>query len=319
MVRFMQKSQVIRLICFISLILLSYGTDIYAEENLPPIPSGSDFLDQIDLETYPSLPPPMQAPLLRWDFSGDKVYPFDFSQKIIMENEMDDMSGNENRQTSTQRMEGYGKLSLKSEGNNVARFVLEDLTMSMEISVPDSDEPKVMKSQAPPMVIQGIKEDGSMKLGNSAQELLFKTLFPMPPTPLKIGEAVSVPAQMPFNAMGSLLYVTGNSEIKLADYVQINGKTCAKLKTEIDISTLNVPEEMKGNYKCQVKGRSIFYFNIEDRHFMSGRVAMLMSIRVEAPTPKMDFPQEMNKGDVPETIKMAMDSDNYISVDYISN
>lgn len=79
MLRFMQKSQVIRLICFISLALLSYGTDIYAEENLPPIPSGSDFLDQIDLEAYPSLPPPRKAPLLRWDFSGDKVYPFDFS------------------------------------------------------------------------------------------------------------------------------------------------------------------------------------------------------------------------------------------------
>jgi hypothetical protein len=119
--------------------------------------------------------------------------------------------------------------------------------------------------------------------------------------------------------MGSLLHVTGNSEIKLADYVQINGKTCAKLKTEIDISTLNVPEEMKGNYKCQVKGRSIFYFNIEDRHFMSGRVAMLMSMRVEALTPKMDFPQEINKGSVPETVKMAMDSDNFLSVEYIGN
>jgi hypothetical protein len=319
MVHFMQKSQVIRLICFISLALLFYGTDMYAEENLPPIPSGSDFLDQIDLETYPSFPSPQQTPLLRWDFSGDKVYPFDFSQKMIMKNEMDSMSGNENRQVTTQNMEGYGKLSLKSEGNNIARFVLEDLTVNIQISVPDSNEPKVMKSQAPPIVIQGIKEDGSMKLGNSAQELLLKTLFPLPPTPLKIGESVSIPAQMPFNAMGSLLHVTGNSEIKLAGYVQINGKTCAKLQTEIDISTLNVPEEIQGSYKCQVKGRSIFYFNIEDRHFMSGRVAMLMSIRVEAPTPKMDFPQETDKGSVPEILKMAMDSDNYISVDYISN
>lgn len=319
MFRFMPKSQLTLLICCTCLTLLFYGSDIYAEENLPPIPSGSDFLDQIDSEVYSSLSSPEKAPLLRWDFSGNKVYPFDFSQKIIMKNEMDDMFGNETRQPSTQNMEGYGKLSLKSEGNNVARFVLEDLTMSMEIDIPDSDESKVMKSQAPPIVIQGIKEDGSMKLGNSSQELLFKTLFPLPPNPLTIGESVSVPAQMPFNVMGSLLHVTGNSKIKLVDYVQINGKTCAKLQTEIDISTLNVPEELKGNYKCQVKGRSMFYFNIEDRHFMSGRVAMLMSMRVEAPTPKMGFPQEMNKGDVPETIKMAMDSDNFLSVEYIGD
>jgi hypothetical protein len=126
MFRFMPKSQLTLLICCTCLTLLFYGSDIYAEENLPPIPSGSDFLDQIDSEVYSSLSSPEKAPLLRWDFSGNKVYPFDFSQKIIMKNEMDDMFGNETRQASTQSMEGYGKLSLKSEGNNVARFVLED-------------------------------------------------------------------------------------------------------------------------------------------------------------------------------------------------
>ncbi len=153
----------------------------------------------------------------------------------------------------------YGKLSLKSERNNIARLVLEDLTMNIEMNVPGKDETKFMKSQAPPMVIQGIKEDGSMKLGYSYQELLLKTLFPIPQHPLKIGDSVSIPAQMPFNAMGSLVHVTGTSQIKLVDYVQIDGKTCTKLKTAIDISTLNVPLEMEGNYKCQVKGSSIFF------------------------------------------------------------
>lgn len=315
----MQKSKSIRLIFIISLLLLYYVTDIYAGGDLAPIPLGSVFLDQIDLENYPSLPSPEQALLLRWDFSGDKVYPFDFLQKTIVKNEMDDLSGAENRHVSEQNMENYGELSLKSEGNNIARLVLEDLTMNIEMSIPGKDEPKVIKSQAPAMVIQGIKEDGSMKLGYSSQELLLKTLFPIPPTPLKIGDSVSIPAQMPFNAMGSLLHVTGTSKIKLVDYVQIAGKNCAKLKTAIDISTLNVPLEMEGNYKCQVKGSSIFYFNLDNRHFMSGRVALLMSMRVEAPTPKIEFPQEINKENIPKMINMAMDSDNFLSVEYIGN
>ena len=236
-----------------------------------------------------------------------------------MSSEMGDMFGDGTGQVSTQNMEGYGKLSLKSEGNNIARLVIEDLTLSMEINSPSINEPKVMKQQSPPMIIQGIKEDGSMKLGDSSQELLLKTLFPLPSTPLKIGESVTVPSQMPFNAMGSLLYATGNSTIKLVDYVQINGRTCAKLKTEINIANLNVPEEMEGTYKCQVKGSSIFYFNIEERYFMSGRVAMLISMRVEAPIPKMEFSQETNKGSIPETITMVMDSDNFLSVEYIGN
>ena len=136
-----------------------------------------------------------------------------------------------------------------------------------------------------------------------------------------MGESVSIPAQMPFNAMGSLLQVTGHLETRLADYVLIDGKTCAKLETDIDISTLNPPEELEGDYRCQVKGKSVFYFNIEGRHFMSGKVAMLMSMRIEAPAPSVDFSDDTDTDTEkrPSMIKMAMDSDNFISVDYIGN
>lgn len=314
-----QKNQAFGLICLISLALFYPPADSCAEEKLPPMPSGSYFGDQIDLESYPSIPAPENAPLIRWDFSDNKVYPFDFVQKIIAQNEMDDMSDKEKRHVSEQNVECHGKLSLKSEGNNIARMVIEDLTMNVEIDIQDNEDPKVMKSKAPPVVMQGIKEDGSMEIGNSSQELLFKTLFPIPPSPLKIGESVSIPAQMPFNAMGSLLHVSGKSRIKVVDYVQISGKTCVKLETAIDISTLKVPEEMEGNYGCKLKGNSVFYFNLEDRHFMSGRVALFMSTRIEAPALAMEPAQEIDKEKMPEMIRMAMDSDNFLSVEYIGN
>lgn len=266
-----------------------------------------------------SMPDPKEAPLLRWDFSEDHVYPYDFHQDTVTEHQIDDGFGSFQGQTNTQQMESNGRLSLKSEGNHIARFVLENLTVSMEIDLSDSGEPQTMTSQAPPFVIQGIKEDGRMQLGNSPQELLLRTLFPIPPEPLAMGESVSIPAQMPFNAMGSLLQVTGHLETRLANYVLIDGKTCAKLETDIDISTLNPPEELEGDYRCQVKGKSVFYFNIEDRHFMSGKVAMLMSMRIEAPAPSVDFSGESDTDKMPSMIRMAMDSDNFISVDYIGN
>ena len=307
-----------RLLLCVTFIFLSHGANIYAGGDLPPIPSGSAFLDQVDPNIYPSLSSPDKAPLLRWDFSGAVVYPYNFSQTMIMKSKTDDMFGNGKGRVGSQYMEGYGILSLKSERNNVARLVIEGLTVRTQIKNPASNEPKVMNQQAPPIIIQGIKEDGSMNLENSSQDLLLKTLFPLPPSPLKIGESVSVPAKMPFNAMGSLLYVTGDSIIELLDYVQISGKTCAKLKTDIDLSTLKIPEEMEGHYNCHLKGQSIFYFNLEDRHFISGRVALLMSIRVEAPIPQMDFPQDHNKISIPETITMAMDSDNFLDLIYLT-
>jgi hypothetical protein len=292
---------------------------IIAGESLPLPNGGSTFLDQLEIDSYPSLPSPNEAALFRWDFSGKQVYQYEFSQLVLVTSEIGNMHGNEASKASHQSIQGDGKLSLKSEGNKSARLVLENLTMSMEVEIPESDEPQIIQSQAPPIVIQGVQEDGSMKLGNSGQEILLKTLFPIPPKPLKVGQSVSVPAEMPFNVMGSLLHVKGKTDIKLSDYVQVNGKTCAKLETEIDISTLNVPVELKGEYQCQIKGRSIFFFNVEDKHFVAGRVAMLMSMHVEAPIPKMNFPKETEGIDIPETFKMSMDSDNFLSVNYAEN
>jgi hypothetical protein len=42
-------------------------------------------------------------------------------------------------------------------------------------------------------------------------------------------------------------------------------------------------------------------------------------MRVVAPTPKMNFPKSQAGNNTPETIKMAMDSDNLLSVKYIGN
>jgi len=288
-----------------------------AEGNLPSISEISSFSDKIDLENYPSLPPPEKAKFIRWDFTEGKVYPYDFRQETVVTNEIHDMFTTEGAQTNSHTMEGKGRVSLKSEQNRVARLVMDNLTLNVSFKRSDSDKRDTKQIQPPPMVIQGIKEDGRMEIGNSSQELLIKTLFPIPPIPLELGESVSIPTSMPFNAMGSLLHVNGSSEIKFADWVVITGQTCAKLETEIDISDLQVPAELKGEYACSVKGKSVFYFNVESRNFMSGKVALLMSIHVVAPTPRMNFPRETNGKDLPETVKMAMDSDNYISVEYL--
>jgi len=304
-------------LCVSGLLLVWLSSIASADGNLPSIPERSSFSDKIDLENYPSLPPPEKAQLMRWDFSEGNVYPYDFRQQTVVSNEMQDMFATEGAQRNSHSMEGNGRVSLKSEQNRVARLVMDNLVLTIHFKRSNGEGTDTKQMQSPPMVIQGIKEDGRMEIGNSSQELLIKTLFPIPPTPLELGQSVPIPASMPFNAMGSLLHVNGSSEIKFADWVVINGQACAKLETDIDISDLNVPAELKGDYACSVKGRSIFYFNVENRNFMSGRIALLISMRMVAPSPRMNFPGENNGKELPETIKMAMDSDNYISVEYL--
>ena len=175
---------------FLSIVLTAYDNDCHAGEYLDPMPSVSSFEDQIEMGNEASMSEPKEAPLLRWDFSEDHVYPYGFHQDTVTEHQIDDGFGSFQGQRKTQQMESNGRLSLKSEGNQIARFVLENLTVSMEIDLSDSGEPQTMTSQAPPFVIQGIKEDGKMQLGNSPQELLLRTLFPIPPEPLTMGESV---------------------------------------------------------------------------------------------------------------------------------
>ncbi|MFP4446329.1 MAG: hypothetical protein ACLFPD_08800 [Desulfosudaceae bacterium] len=281
------------------------------EKDLPALPEGSAYLEQIEPEQYPPAAAPAEAPLLRWDFAADRVYPYDFAQQVVMQSRLGGMFAREEGGGSTQKMTGRGNLSLKSEGDHTARLVLEDLTMRVEMDLPNQKDPEVMENAAPPMVIQGIGEDGDMAVGNSSQRLLIKMLFLLPPEPLQPGESVSVPGRMPFNVMGSVLHVTGSSDITLGGYVDLDGRTCARLITNIDISQLDVPEEMEGTYACRVRGESVFYFDVEDRHFVAGRLALLMSIRADAP-----LPGEADADEAPRRMTMAMDSDNLLTVDY---
>jgi hypothetical protein len=209
-------------------------------------------------------------------------------------------------------MTAKGLLLIKSQGDSTAELVLKDIKTSMKMDVGE-DEPKTMEQKMPPLVVQGMKEDGSGSFGNSSQDMLLKMLFPLPPKPTKVGESVDVPAQMPFNAMGSILQVTGRSRITLNRYVKIGDRPCAQLDVDTDISKIKVPTELKGEYKCSTKGKSVFYFDIANRTFVSGTIAMIMQFSIDAPTPQMNIPGE-DTSDIPKRSKMSMVSDNLIKV-----
>ena len=143
--------------------------------------------------------------------------------------------------------------------------------------------------------------------------MLLKMLFPLPSKPIKIGESVDVPAQIPFNAMGSLLQVTGHSRITLTQFVKIGGRTCAQLDVDIDISQIEVPTELKGEYKCSSRGASIFFFDIDSRSFVSGTIALIMQFSINTEMPQVKISGD-NVPDMPRRSKMSMMSDNLIRV-----
>jgi hypothetical protein len=158
-----------------------------------------------------------------------------------------------------------------------------------------------MRQKMPTMVLQGMTEDSRIPGAAASQNEFIKLLFPLPQEDLAIGESSKVPGKMPFNAYGSLLWVEGNTTLTLQDYVMIDNHVCAKFDMMIDISKLDVPEELKGEYRCSTKGVGVLYFNTEDRCFQSGEMALIMSARTDA-----EVPSPFGK------MRMSMDSDNFL-------
>jgi len=271
----------------------------------------SQFLKELEIESYRDAEALETPPVFQWNFSKKQIYSYTYEQKVRNKTNMDAFS--KTSQDTEQTMTGKGELLIKSQGDHTANLVLKDMKMKMEMNLSEEGGPKTMEQTAPQMVIQGMKEDGSLSLCNSSQEMLLRMLFPLPSKGLKVGESVDVPAYMPFNAMGSLLQVKGRSRITLTKYVKIGGHTCAQFDTDIDISELNLPSELKGDYSCSEKGASRFYFDIAKRRFISGSIAIMMQFSIDAPMPQMRVGGEKTP-DMPKRAQMSMVSDNLIRV-----
>jgi len=52
---------------------------------------------------------------------------------------------------------------------------------------------------------------------------------------------------------------------------------------------------MESKYLSIAKGKSVFYFDLENRKFIAGKLALLLAIDIEAKSPKMKFSDEKEK------------------------
>lgn len=288
-----------------------------AATSKPASPVKSKYLARIDKDKYPPAKVPAAAPLLRWNFSGETVYAYDYLQLVDNNSRMGGPMG---PMTTTQNLHGSGMLLMQSRGDRTGAMVLKDMLISAKVSMNapgQASQPQVMKQKMPPVVMQGFKEDGTMTASARGvqQEALMRLLFPLPPKPLKVGESVAIPVSIPFNASGTVLPVKGSCKVTLAGYVSRDGRTCARLVSDIDVSDLKVPKEMPGKYRFVTRGKGIMYFDLRQRCFASSALAVTMELSVEAPTP---IPPAAAKDPrlpaMPARLKMNMAADNLIRV-----
>jgi len=275
-------------------------------------PARSQFADKLNHFKYQEIRAPDITPLFRWDFSGNAVHRYAFSQEVRVETDMGANTGKAPG-TANQHMTADGSLTIKSQGDGTAEFVLKDTTMKMEITPGNGLEPRTIEGTMPPIIIQGMTEGSQLQLGDSSQEMLIRLLFPLPPETLKTGETVEVTARMPFNAMGSRLQVIGHYRITLTRYVAIAGRPCARFDVNIDISDPIIPEGISGEFTSSMQGASVYFFDVENRRFVEGATAVLMKIGIDAPMPSVKI-NGKTAGKLPARARISMTSDNFIRV-----
>lgn len=275
--------------------------------------TNSRYLEELNKQSYTETTAPTEVPVFRWDFSKKKTYTYTYEQKMQSKTDLGSTESDKDKGNVEMSTCFKGKLLIKSQGDGTATLVLKDMKADMDMDLGKDELPKKATSTMPPMVIQGMKEDGTISMGDLSQNALLKLLFPLPTKSLRVGEYVDVPTQMPFNTMGSILAVKGRSRITLTRYVRIRERTCAQLDVEIDIAELDVPEEIEGEHSCSIKGTSVFYFDIEEHCFVAGTIASVMQFAIDVPTPKVELSGE-EMPDMPERTKMSMMLDSLIQI-----
>lgn len=193
-----------------------------------------------------------------WDFNSKNIYVYSFEQITNGVNNW----GDDTRDADTSKIVGKGEVKIKSRGQDKADFVL---TLTIEHNVFKSF------NNMPPqtMIIPDMDANGQFESKRRNSDVMFDLIFPLPSKDLEIGESEKLDLEIPYNLMGSPLYIKGFNKLK---YIKDTAPNTALIKSEFKVDQLDVPKEIKGEFMCSFVGKAEFEFNYKEKYFESSKV-----------------------------------------------
>lgn len=224
----------------------------------------------------------------QWDFSQPKKLVYSFSQETVNKDK-----STKDSEFDESYMEAKGDLNLNIKNDGTADLSLTGVKLKSVTTDFDGSPRDTTTRDMPPNVIQGMKTDGSF--GDSNTDIMFKILFPLPKTNLDKAESDKIPMQMPFNANGSRLFAKGFNTLTFEGIETLEGRECAVLKGDIDISKMDVPEELSGEYDLSTTGTATYYFDLDNQIYVGADIKLVMKAMMDTETDKDDdFGMYMN-------------------------
>jgi len=204
------------------------------------------------------------------DFNSQKKFIYTYSQTSTSETQW-----KKNEAFQKTKSDANGQLNIRIKENNLADLSVTNLKTNL-ITLDDKGVAvDTMSNTTQAMVIQNMNQKGGFE--NYDHNIMFDLIFPLPTKNLKIGETDKIPMQIPFNVNGSKLYIKGFNEIKYSGTKVLNGTECAVLNGTIDISELEIPEELESLYESKTTGNGTYYFNLKDKYFVGADINIIMA------------------------------------------
>lgn len=217
----------------------------------------------------------------QWNFSQPRKFVYSFSQIVDGENRW-----NKDRPIDKTHMAAVGHVNVRVKENKLADLSLTDIEVKSVDYGGDGTPEDTVTTEMSTTVVQDMKADGSFDDSNA--DILFGLLFPLPNKSLKKGDVDEIPMQMPFNISGSRLFAKGQNTLTFRGYEEIEGRKCAVLNGIINISKLDIPEELKGEYKFSTTGDATYYFDLENGYYVGADIKLVMDVLVDSETENED-------------------------------
>lgn len=196
-----------------------------------------------------------------WDFSSAKNLTYEYKQQVKNTNVMA-----EGESPMIMTMGAEGKLIVQIKEDNSADILMTNLFGTMVELDENGEEKNSFSSEFPEQKIQGMDSLGNFD--NENQDVLFDLLFPIPPNKMSNGDVEDIAISFPFNANGRLLNVEGFNSLEMIGYESVEGQGCAVLEGNIDISDLEIPDDVKGEYDAHCSGKGTYYFDTKNGHYV---------------------------------------------------
>lgn len=275
---------------------------VRAAELLEP----SRYLAEAKETRYSTLPWAGGRVLLGWNFSAAGEFPFSYRQQT--QSVLETSSFPPERKKVIHRSSRSEGVVLVKGRDGFADLILNN-QRSHKVVTSEGEAPKTFEQHFPPMVLQKMGEDGAIPLWRE-RDLTWGLLFRMPTRPLARGETAEVPVRLPFETSGSQLELGGVVRLTFTDVVEVEGRPCARIDAEIDISRLDLPVEVPGMYSYFAKGASVLFYDLGERRVVAARIALRHKKFAETPISFVTI-DGVPRPDRPEWSRVAEDFDTY--------